>query len=164
MTNSDPHEELKARVTRKLQDYVTGKVQNEMARTGASFSNSWGRLKQADPTMFDSLDEIGSLSDADLQTLLDLPLKTGSKSNMPFHGMPPATAPNNVPSEPGSKPPGQAADDPRAGGDSKYVSRPKDERIVGSWVRDLVASVGKPVRVQAERGTICVRNPYSWGD
>jgi hypothetical protein len=151
MTDSDQHEELKARVTRKLQNFVTGKVQDEMARSGASFSNSWGRLKQADPTMFDSLDQLDSLSDADLQELLDLPLKTGSKSKMPFHGMPSATAPNNVPDEPGAKPPGQRADDPRAKGFPQYVPRPLDSRILRG------ASV-----VRAERGTIRIRCPYSW--
>src|SRR6516164_3315924 len=104
--------------------------------------------------MFNSLDEVDGLSDEALQTLLDLPLKTGSKSDMPFHGMPSATAEDNVPNIPGSKPPGRAADDPRAKGFPQYVPRPLDVRIIGSKVQGI----------QTVRGTICVRNPYSWGD
>jgi hypothetical protein len=128
MTNAEKRAFLVSVLGQARKD-VTDAVDQEQRTNGGSFVTAWNRVKQRQPDLFSELDRAaGAIDSFDIGDI-------GSQEGQPFHNMPVATAPNNVPSEPGAKPTGQRADDPRARGDSKYVQRPRDARIQGVTTR-----------------------------
>jgi hypothetical protein len=164
MTDEDKRQ-VKNLILAKAKERVQNAVATEQQRTGGRFQTAWSRVKEAQPELFDALDQAGD----GVAALNDELLERGRFSGQPFYRpLADPEAENNTPSGPNAKPHNDYPPDsrlPGAGapaGSRLNPARPRDARIVGSWVRDLVASVGRPVRVQASRGTICVRNPYSW--
>ena len=91
-------------------------------RPGLSFQAAWSTLQKTRGDLFDALDKASD----------ELKIEYGGNENDMFYesqGIKPPLAKSNVPDEPGAKPPGQGADDPRAKGFPQYVPRPKDPRI-----------------------------------
>jgi hypothetical protein len=128
MTNDEKKAVHLAQI-RHAQEAIHGAVNDlRNARPGLSFQSAWAAVQQNRPELFDDLDKASE----ELSKITQ-----GPDYDSYYEQTPAGKAPNNVPDEPGSKPPGKKADDPRARGFPQYVPRPKDPRIKVQGVTSL---------------------------